>query len=162
MMKRTKRMAIAAASLAALLCPQAAAGQAKAPAKAPAKTQSKAPAPRQSASAPVTRRDPFKPLVDPKAASTQRDLEPIGPGLHNLPVNAARIDGIVRGPNGMIVVISTPQQRVYFAREGAKLLDGSIERISMDAVIFRQLGKDPFGKTVEQRITKYLYPSAGE
>jgi len=59
-------------------------------------------------------------------------------------------------------VISTPQQRVYFAREGAKLLDGTIERITMDAVIFRQQGKDPFGKTVDQQITRYLYPKAGE
>jgi hypothetical protein len=165
-MKLAKTILMAAVGL-GLCASQVSTAQTKAPTKAPAKPSARgaaSSAPAQSAAGGVIiRRDPFRPLVDPRrAGDASRPPEPVGPGLHNLPVGAARIDGIVRAPSGMIVVISTPQQRVYFAREGEKLLDGSIERITMDAVIFRQIGKDPFGKTVEQRVTRYLYPKAGE
>jgi hypothetical protein len=162
-MKLEKTISGCTVALALCLSAAVAFGQAKAPAKppakAPTKAQGKAPSAAQGS---MVRRDPFRPLIDPRAGDPRRPVEVIGPGLHNLPIAAAKLDGIVRSPNGMIVVISTPQQRVYFAREGAKLLDGTIERITMDAVIFRQQGKDPFGKTVDQQITRYLYPKAGE
>jgi hypothetical protein len=159
-MRGTKLLVIGTVVGAALAMVPSSLAQAKAPAKAPAKAQAKS-SPRESQGV-IIRRDPFRPLVDPRRTDTSRPPEPMGPGLHNLPVASARVDGIVRAPSGMIVVISTPQQRVYFAREGDKLFDGSIERITMDAVIFRQQGKDAFGKPVEQRITRYLYPKAGE
>ena len=77
-------------------------------------------------------------------------------------VGHLRIDGIVRGPGGMIAIVSNPQQRVYFLREGDKLYDGSVEKITLEAISFHEIGKDAFGKPLERQVTKRLYPSPGE
>ncbi len=135
---------------------------AKKSAKAPGKTRAKAPvekpaAPRVS----VSRRDPFEPLVG-KERSGGGSLERLPPGKAGLVVSTLRLDGIVRAPNGMIAVVSNPQQRVYFLRDGDQLYDGRVERITMDAVAFNETGKDAFGKPVERTVTKRLYPSPGE
>jgi len=135
--------------------------------KQPAKKPAKAKAPQAAkaapaaAPAPVARRDPFDPLVGkekPGGGSGER----LPPGKAGLVVSTLRLDGIVRGPNGMIAVVSNPQQRVYFLREGDQLYDGRVERITMEAVAFHESGKDAFGKPVERQVTKRLYPSPGE
>ena len=109
----------------------------------------------------VARRDPFDPLV-----SRQRpggDLpDRLPPGKAGLVISTLRVDGIVRGPNGMIAVVSNPQQRVYFLREGDQLYDGRVLRITMEGVSFHETGKDAFGKPVDRQMTKRLYPSPGE
>ncbi|PYU14379.1 MAG: hypothetical protein DMG29_09770 [Acidobacteria bacterium] len=88
--------------------------------------------------------------------------ERLPPGKAGLVVSTLRLDGIVRAPNGMIAVVSNPQQRVYFLRDGDQLYDGRVERITMDAVSFNETGKDAFGKPVDRTVTKRLYPSPGE
>jgi Tfp pilus assembly protein PilP len=148
----------AVVGLALLLAAPEAVAQARQPAKAPrqAAVQAKAPAPAR-----VTRRDPFRPLL----AQTERGAEvPLncGPGKAGLVVGTLRVDGVVRSPSGMISVVTTPQQRVYFLREGERLCNGAVERITMEAVTFRESGKDPFGKAVDRPVTKRIYPSAGE
>ena len=62
----------------------------------------------------------------------------------------------------MIAIVSNPQQRVYFLREGDKLYDGSIEHITLEAITFHEIGKDAFGKPLEREVSKQLYPSPGE
>jgi Tfp pilus assembly protein PilP len=109
----------------------------------------------------MSRRDPFSPLVGKEPAGGALP-ERLPPGKAGLVVSTLRLDGIVRGPNGMIAVVSNPQQRVYFLRENDQLYDGRVEKISMDAVSFHETGKDAFGKPVERQVTKRLYPSAGE
>ena len=84
------------------------------------------------------------------------------PGKAGLQVASLRLDGIVRSPNGMIAVVTNPQARTYFLREGDKLYDGSVDKIGMDNVSFHELGKDAFGKPVERQVNKRLYSSAGE
>ena len=135
--------------------------------KQPAKKPSKAKAPQTAKAGPkaaaptrVARRDPFDPLVgkDKPGGTPER----LPPGKAGLVVSTLRLDGIVRGPNGMIAVVSNPQQRVYFLREGDQLYDGRVERITMEAVAFHESGKDAFGKPVERQVTKRLYPSPGE
>ena len=73
-----------------------------------------------------------------------------------------RIDGTVRSPEGMLAVVSNPDQRVYFLREGDRLYDGDVEKIGLDGVTFKENSKDAFGKPVERLVTKRIYPSAGE
>ena len=109
----------------------------------------------------VIRRDPFNPLVG-KEPGGGVVTEHLPPGKAGLRVGTLRLDGIVRGPNGMIAVVSNPQQRVYFLRENDQLFDGRVEKINMDAVSFHESGKDAFGKPVERQVTKRLYPSPGE
>jgi hypothetical protein len=62
----------------------------------------------------------------------------------------------------MIAVVSNPQQRTYFLREGDQLYDGRVEKISMDGISFHENGKDAFGKPVERQVNKRIYPSSGE
>lgn len=152
------------------------ASQAKSPsgkaktAKVPGKTATKA-----AAKAPVAetttegaavspaahRRDPFAPLVGAQQVGPAIPAH-LPPGKAGLMVSTLRLDGVVRAPNGMLAVVTNPQQRTYFLRQGDRLYDGHVEQISMDGVSFKETGKDPFGKPIERVVTKRIYPSAGE
>lgn len=136
---------------------------AKAAAAAPAAT---APAPAADAAAPAekvepvaSKRDPFIPLVNTKKEGGGEHLPP---GKAGLVIATVRVDGTVRAPSGMIAVVTNPEQRVYFIREGDRLYDGEVEKIGLDGVTFRENSKDAFGKAVERSVTKRIYPSAGE
>ena len=138
------------------------------PAKKPAhkaKSAAAAPAPAAGTAAPnpaatkVAERDPFVPLVNEKKGSGG---PPLPPGKAGLVVATIRVDGAVRSPNGMLAVVTNPDQRVYFIREGDRLYDGDVEKIGLDGVTFKENSKDAFGKPVERLVTKRIYPSAGE
>ncbi|MGA8034397.1 MAG: hypothetical protein WB985_00370 [Candidatus Acidiferrales bacterium] len=104
------------------------------------------------------KRDPFLPLVN----ENKTGGPPLPPGKAGLVVATVRIDGTVRSPEGMLAVVSNPDQRVYFLREGDRLYDGDVEKIGLDGVTFKENSKDAFGKPVERLVTKRIYPSAGE
>ncbi len=108
----------------------------------------------------TARRDPFSSLVGKDKPGGVPEHLP--PGKAGLVIATLRVDGIIRGPNGMIAIVSNPQQRVYFLRDGDRLFDGEVEKIRMDGISFHQTGKDPFGKPVERQIDKRLYPTPGE
>jgi Tfp pilus assembly protein PilP len=126
------------------------------PASKPAKAA--APAPEENAEVNASRRDPFVPLVNEKKEVGQH----LPPGKAGLVIATVHVDGTVQSPSGMIAVVSNPDQRVYFVREGDRLYDGSVEKIGLDGVAFRENSKDAFGKPVERVVTKRIYPSAGE
>jgi hypothetical protein len=87
--------------------------------------------------------------------------ENLPPGKAGLMVDTLRVDGIVHGPNGvMIAIVENPQARVYFLHEGDKLYDGTVTHIVLDAVSFHQTGTDAFGKPVDRELTKRLNPSS--
>ena len=138
--------------------------KAKSPRKRAAKAVEK---PRTPGTAPAAaesevkqaRRDPFESLLGRQGGKAPLNLPP---GKLGLQVSTLRLDGIVRAPNGMIAVVSNPQARTYFLREGDRLYDGSVEKISMDGVSFHEEGKDAFGKPVEHQVNKRIYSSPGE
>jgi Tfp pilus assembly protein PilP len=141
-------------------------GQA-APAKKTTHKKSAAPAAKPAADAgapakPVIseagKRDPFLPLVNEHKTGGP----PLPPGKAGLVVATVHVDGTVSSPNGMLAVVSNPDQRVYFLREGDRLYDGDVEKIGLDGVTFKENSKDAFGKQVERTVTKRIYPSAGE
>jgi hypothetical protein len=109
----------------------------------------------------VARRDPFETLLSSSKPGNGPPAN-LPPGKAGLMVGTLQIQGIVRGAGGMIAIVSNPQQRVYFLREGDKLYDGSIEHITLEAITFHEFGKDAFGKPLEREVTKRLYPSPGE
>ena len=109
----------------------------------------------------VSRRDPFESLTSRQEAAARAGAN-LPPGKAGLQVGTLRLDGIVRAPNGMIAVVTNPQARTYFLREGDQLYDGRVEKIAMDGVSFREIGKDAFGKPVERQVNKRIYSSAGE
>jgi pyruvate/2-oxoglutarate dehydrogenase complex dihydrolipoamide acyltransferase (E2) component len=108
----------------------------------------------------IARRDPFESLLSRQKAGT--DAKNLPPGKGGLQVSTLKIDGIVHGPNGMIAVVSNPQQRTYFLREGDQLYDGRVEKIAMDGVTFHEVGKNAFGKPEERQVNKRIYTNAGE
>jgi len=108
----------------------------------------------------VAKRDPFESLVGHEHGGGPTG--PLPPGKAGLQVSTLRLDGIVRAPNGMIAVVSNPQSRTYFLRDGDQLYDGRVEKIAMDGVSFHEVGKDAFGKPVERQVNKRIYASAGE
>ena len=159
-----------AAAPAATATPAPAKDASKAPAKpaadakAPAKTAASAsnkPGAKPAEEKAATRRDPFDTLLT-KARAGNAPPENLPPGKAGLIVDTLRIDGIVHSPNGMIAIVSNPQQRVYFLREGDKLYDGSVQKIALDSISFNEIGKDAFGKPLERSVTRRLYPTSGE
>ncbi len=129
--------------------------------KAPKAGKAAASAPADAAEGKVARRDPFESLTSRQDAAAKSAAN-LPPGKAGLQVGTLRLDGIVRSPNGMIAVVTNPQARTYFLREGDQLYDGRVEKIGMDNVAFHELGKDAFGKPVERQVNKRLYSSAGE
>ena len=147
---------------------------AKTPAKAPVRAAARAPAKtaeKKPEKPPVekpaeekvsaAKRDPFEALLNKPSQGTGAPVN-LPPGKAGLVVGTLRVDGIVGGTKGMIAIVSNPQQRVYFLREGDKLYDGSVQHITIEAVSFQEVGKDAFGKPLERQVTKRLYPSPGE
>ena len=132
-----------------------------APKKAPKPAASASTKPAPEREPKIARRDPFESLVgrEQAAAAAAKNLPP---GKAGLQVSTLRLDGVVRAPNGMIAVVSNPQSRTYFLREGDQLYDGRVEKIAMDGVSFHEVGKDAFGKPVERQVNKRIYASAGE
>jgi Tfp pilus assembly protein PilP len=109
----------------------------------------------------VARRDPFESLIGREKANAEASKN-LPPGKAGLQVASLRLDGIVKSNNGMIAVVTNPQARTYFLREGDQLYDGRVEKIAMDGVSFHEIGKDAFGKPVERQVNKRIYSSAGE
>jgi Tfp pilus assembly protein PilP len=115
----------------------------------------------QQAEEKAARRDPFESLVMRQQAAKNAAVN-LPPGKAGLQVGTLRLDGIVKAPSGMIAVVTNPQARTYFLREGDQLYDGRVEKIAMDGVSFHEIGKDAFGKPVERQVNKRIYSSAGE
>jgi Tfp pilus assembly protein PilP len=135
---------------------------AKAPKRAkPVETATNPDAPREGEEAKAARRDPFESLVSRQQAQARNNAA-LPPGKAGLQVSTLRLDGIVKSANGMIAVVTNPQARTYFLREGDQLYDGRVEKIAMDGVSFHEIGKDAFGKPVERQVNKRIYSSAGE
>ena len=147
--------------------PKAASTQAppaKKPAPKPAKKEAAAPEKKEEAApepvASTHRRDPFLALL---TATTGPGVPIHLPqGQAGLQVSTLRVEGVVRSPNGMLAVISSPQGRVYFLHQGARVFDGQIEQINMDSVTFQESGKDPFGHSIDRTVVKRIYQTAGE
>lgn len=130
------------------------------PAK-PVETAVNPDAPKEGEETKAARRDPFESLVSRQQAQA-RAATNLPPGKAGLQVSTLRLNGIVKAPTGMIAVVTNPQARTYFLREGDQLYDGRVEKIAMDGVSFHELGKDAFGKPVERQVNTRIYSSAGE
>src|SRR5208337_5195208 len=127
----------------------AAAKQGEKPARKAAKSgdkKSASAAPKAAAEpeAKVVRRDPFESLVGREKAQAELSKN-LPPGKAGLQVASLRLDGIVKAPNGMIAVVTNPQARTYFLREGDQLYDGRVEKIAMDSVSFHRWARMHLG-----------------
>jgi len=160
--KRAKAARKAVASGAKQAVPKPAAAPAAAPPAAPAAAIPATPSEESVDAGTINmegKRDPFVPLVSDKKDTGAAHLPP---GKAGIVIASVRVDGTVKSGNGMIAVVSNPDQRVYFIREGDQLYDGDVEKISLDGVTFKENSKDAFGHPVERIVTKRIYASAGE
>ena len=135
------------------------------PAKPKAKAKSEPPAPAanqpvMARTEPVSKRDPFAALVNNRKDAGSAIHLP--PGKAGLVIGTVRVDGAVRSGTGMIAIVSNPGNSVYFIREGDRLYDGSVEKIGLDGVTFREDSKDAFGHPIQRTVTKRIYAIAGE
>lgn len=136
----------------------------KAAKTAKASTTKKAPAKAAEAKKPAMptlaagRRDPFRSLL----IRPEQQAQALPAGKKGLVISQLSVDGIVRGPNGMIAVVTNPQRRAYFLREKDEVYNGVVEKITAEAVIFKESAVDPFGKPYSREVVKRLYPAAGE
>jgi hypothetical protein len=108
----------------------------------------------------TAKRDPFEPLINQHKEGGAAIHLP--PGKAGLVVATVHVDGTIHAANGMIAIVSNPEQHVYFIREGDRLYDGDVEKIGLDGVTFRENSKDAFGKPIDRMVTKRIYASAGE
>jgi Tfp pilus assembly protein PilP len=138
--------------------PKSKAKRVKAAAAAPQAPGASAPAVAKPEAA--GKRDPFEPLINQHKDNGAGI--PLPPGKAGLVVATVRVDGTIHSPNGMIAIVSNPEQHVYFIREGDRLYDGDVEKIGLDGVTFRENSKDAFGKAIDRMVTKRIYASAGE
>ncbi len=131
--------------------------------KASTKKAPKAPAAGQAepTETKVARRDPFESLTSRQDAAAKNAAN-LPPGKAGLQVASLRLDGIVRSPNGMIAVVTNPQSRTYFLREGDQLYDGRVDKIGMDNVAFHELARMHSENQWSVKWNKRLYSSAGD
>ncbi|MFQ5789619.1 MAG: hypothetical protein ACE5JI_04000 [Acidobacteriota bacterium] len=101
------------------------------------------------------RRDPFISLAL-GVGVLPPDVRP--PGLAGMLIQEVSLRGIVKTTSGFIAMIQGTDNKSYFAREGERLYDGSIETIEQGRVVFRQEINDPLRIEKFQRIEKSLHP----
>ncbi len=96
------------------------------------------------------KRDPFLSPIQ------THSNEPIncGSGKRCLVVGETVLQGIVKGPNGMIAVVSNPANKAYFLRENDPVYNGFVVRITPDSVVFREQVSDKMGKKSTREIVK--------
>lgn len=105
---------------------------------------------------PQGRRDPFRSLVGP-APKIEPGQRP--PGVPGFLIDEIKLTGIIRAPKqGMVGVVSGPDNKGYLIRVGDKVLDGEVIRITPSSVVFRQEVNDPTRIERYREVVKDLTP----
>jgi type IV pilus assembly protein PilP len=104
---------------------------------------------------PQGRRDPFRSLVGP-APKLEPGQRP--PGVPGFLIDEMKLTGIVKTKQGMVGVVSGPDNKGYLIRVGDKVLDGEVIRITGTAVVFRQEVNDPTRIERFREVVKDLTP----
>ncbi len=104
---------------------------------------------------PQGRRDPFRSLVGP-APKIEPGQRP--PGVPGFLIDEIKLTGIVRTKQGIVGVVSGPDNKGYLIRVGDKVLDGEVIRITPSSVVFRQEVNDPTRIERYREVVKDLTP----
>ena len=143
-----------AATRANLTAPEAEQQQ-SAQASRPAATQ---PAPGRQTPAwtydPQGRRDPFVSLRSRTSTASTTQNRPAG--LPGVAINEILIRGIVRSGNEFIALAQSTDGRTFQLRRNARLFDGTVKQIAIDAVIFTQEVNDPLSLVKQREVRKTM------
>ena len=104
---------------------------------------------------PQGRRDPFRSLVGP---APQRDQSTRPPGVPGMLIDEMKLQGIVQTRQGLVAMISGPDNNGYLIRVGDKTFDGEVIRITRTQVVFRQEVNDPTRIERYREVVKDLTP----
>jgi type IV pilus assembly protein PilP len=106
---------------------------------------------------PQGRRDPFQSLIGPapKLLPGQRPAGP--PGFL---IDEIKIQGVVKTKQGLVAMITGPDNKGYLIKVGDKVLDGDVVRITPSALVFRQEVNDPTRIERFREVVKDLSPES--
>lgn len=105
---------------------------------------------------PGNRRDPFRSLLAQRVGPTMRGPRPEGiPGLLIDEIDLTGIFLMADGPAAQ--VMSADRNQSFLLREGAKVYDGDVIRITSEEVVFRQAVDDPTAIKPFREVVKRLY-----
>lgn len=105
---------------------------------------------------PQGRRDPFRSLVGP---AVKTDLGSRPSGVPGFLIDEIKLQGIVRTKQGLVAMISGPDNNGYLIRVGDKAFDGEVVRVTPSAVVFRQEVNDPTRIERFREVIKDLTPA---
>jgi len=104
---------------------------------------------------PQGRRDPFRSLIGP--APPRSGDKP--PGVPGFLIDEIKLQGIFKTRQGLTGMITGPDNKSYLIREGDKVFDGEVIRITPSSVVFRQEVNDPTRIERFREVPKELKPS---
>lgn len=103
---------------------------------------------------PQGRRDPFISLRNVTANAGLPQNRP--PGLAGVSVGEIVIRGIVRSGADFIALAQSPDGRTFQLRRNARLFDGVVKQITLDAVTFTQQVNDPLSLVKQREVRKTM------
>ena len=112
-------------------------------------------------------RDPFsipKPVVmsGVENQASEEISHPCPGGTRCLVIGQLQLEGIVRVGSKMIAVLANPAHRAYFLHENEPLYNGTLTRITPDAVYFTEEYHDASGKVATREVVRQLAAPPGE
>jgi Tfp pilus assembly protein PilP len=107
---------------------------------------------------PQGRRDPFQSLIGPAPKLQDKDRPT---GIPGFLIDEVRLQGVIRTrQQGLIAMVSGPDNKGYMVHIGDKVLDGEVIRITPSSVVFRQEVNDPTRIERFREVVKELVPEA--
>jgi Tfp pilus assembly protein PilP len=106
---------------------------------------------------PQGRRDPFRSLIGPtpKLEPGQRPA-----GVPGFLIDELKLQGIFKTRQGLTAMVNGPDNKGHLLRQGDKVLDGEVLRITATAVVFRQEVNDPTRIERYREVVKDLAPTS--
>jgi hypothetical protein len=108
---------------------------------------------------PQGRRDPFVSLRNATTTASTTQNRPAG--LAGVSVTEVIIRGIVRSGNEFLALAQAPDGRTFQLRRNARLFDGVVKQIGIDAVVFTQEVNDPLSLVKQREVRKTMKPGGG-
>ncbi len=102
------------------------------------------------------RRDPFVSLLR-RGADTQRtpgEMRP--PGVAGLETAEVTLKGTMQSRTGYVALVQGTDLKTYIVRSGDRLLDGTVQSITADAMVILQQVDDPLSLEKQREVRKLL------
>lgn len=108
---------------------------------------------------PQGRRDPFRSLIGPTPRLSRENAPPGPPGFM---IDELDLQGVVQTRQGYVAMVRGPDNTGYLIREGDKVFDGEVVRVTANSVVFRQAVNDPTRIERYREVVKELSAQTGQ